>query len=205
MGHGNGWPSPYRNALFPPTQNGFGLNPIAGSERQPAPVLRRAERSRRDPARTERRRPAQPPLLRVAATPSPGSPEGTLAQARQRVDNFAAGFIKAGAPAVVAEAYVDPNHMVRCGPPGPPLDRVGLAPAPSANGHTFGFESSRSPGYVAEMDPDNSRSGFHRSIVLRKGLASKDVLANGRGAANGRGGGSSVVSAAEEEAAADRR
>ena len=29
----------------------------------------------------------------------------TLAQARQRVDNFAAGFLAAGARAVIAEAY----------------------------------------------------------------------------------------------------
>ena len=27
MGHGNGLPSRYRDALYPPTQNGFGLNP----------------------------------------------------------------------------------------------------------------------------------------------------------------------------------
>ena len=51
-----------------------------------------------------------------------------------------------------------------------------------AHGHTFAFKSSRSPGYIAQMDPDRWSSGFHRSIVLRKGLASKDVLANGRGA-----------------------
>ena len=29
MGHGNGWPSKYRDSLYPPTQNGFGLNPTA--------------------------------------------------------------------------------------------------------------------------------------------------------------------------------
>ena len=30
MGHGNGWPSKYRDSLYPPTQNGFGLNPSPG-------------------------------------------------------------------------------------------------------------------------------------------------------------------------------
>ena len=30
MGHGNGWPSHYRDALYPVSQNGFGLNPTAG-------------------------------------------------------------------------------------------------------------------------------------------------------------------------------
>ena len=32
LGHGNGWPSRYRNELFPPSQNGFGLNPVAGGD-----------------------------------------------------------------------------------------------------------------------------------------------------------------------------
>ena len=40
MGHGNGWPSPYRDALYPPTQDGFGLNPTAGGRRRHASVLR---------------------------------------------------------------------------------------------------------------------------------------------------------------------
>src|SRR6478609_1232597 len=30
MGHGNGWPSRYRDSLYPVSQDGFGLNPIAG-------------------------------------------------------------------------------------------------------------------------------------------------------------------------------
>src|SRR4051795_3627140 len=30
LGHGNGWPSRYRDQLYPPSQNGLGLNPIAG-------------------------------------------------------------------------------------------------------------------------------------------------------------------------------
>ena len=30
LGHGNGWPSMYRDSLYPPTQDGFGLNPVAG-------------------------------------------------------------------------------------------------------------------------------------------------------------------------------
>jgi hypothetical protein len=53
--------------------------------------------------------------------------------------------------------------------------------APSANRHTFGFESTRSPGYVAQMDPERSESGFTRSIVLKAGLASVDVRRGARG------------------------
>ena len=39
MGHGNGWPSKYRDSLYPPTQNGFGLNPTHLRRHDP-PVLR---------------------------------------------------------------------------------------------------------------------------------------------------------------------
>mgnify|MGYP003543703401 CR=1 FL=1 len=31
LGHGNGWPSRYRDELTPSTQNGMGLNPNAGA------------------------------------------------------------------------------------------------------------------------------------------------------------------------------
>src|SRR5919107_578124 len=30
LGHGNGWPSIYRDSPYPLTQNGFGLNPVGG-------------------------------------------------------------------------------------------------------------------------------------------------------------------------------
>ncbi len=32
LGHGNGFPSPYRDRLYPPTQDGLGLNPVAGGD-----------------------------------------------------------------------------------------------------------------------------------------------------------------------------
>jgi hypothetical protein len=63
--------------------------------------------------------------------------------------------------------------------------------APTANGHRFAFESARSSGYVAQMDPERRDSGFSRSIVLKTGLVSADVLRNARG---------SVASAAAEAA-----
>ena len=55
--------------------------------------------------------------------------------------------------------------------------------APSANGNRFAFESARSPGYIAQMDPERGSSGFSRSIVIKRGLASADVLRNARGTA----------------------
>ena len=196
MGHGNGWPSRYRDDLFPPTQNGFGLNPVAGVSDSRHQYF--GEQYVGDQIKLAKNAVVLlHHLCYASGNTEPGLSEGTMAQAKLRVDNYAAGFIRAGAAAVSADAYSSPAYMIRSVLQGSrSIDRIWRA-APTANGHTFAFKSSRSPGYVAQMDPDNSRSGFHRSIVLRKGLASKDVLASGRGAA------SSVATPAEEAAAAE--
>src|SRR5688572_13299909 len=122
-------------------------------------------------------------LCYASGNTEPGIAEGTLAMARQRVDNFAAGFIKAGAAAVIAEAYASPNHMVRTVLAGQRSIETAWRKAPSANGNAFAFESSRSNGYVAQMDPERNSSGFSRSIVLKRGLTSASVLRNARGSA----------------------
>ena len=180
MGHGNGWPSVYRDALYPPTQNGFGLNPTAGGGDETHQYFGEGRI-----ARSVRLAPNAVVLLNhlcyASGNSEPGLAEGTLRMAKQRVDNFAAGFIKAGASAVIAEAYDDPNHMLRAVLAGHGGIESAWRHAPSANGNTFGFASSRSPGYVAEMDPLHTGRGFTRSIVLKAGLASIDVLHSARG------------------------
>ncbi len=114
MGHGNGWPSRYRDELYPPTQNGFGLNPSAGGGDGThqyfgeAKIAESIQLARNAVVLLNH-------LCYASGNTEPGLPEGSLEDARQRVDNFAAGFIAAGAAAVVAEAYGTPNHMVRDG------------------------------------------------------------------------------------------
>ncbi len=184
MGHGNGWPSPYRNALNRPTQNGFGLNPTAGGNDSTHQYFG----EKRIAASIDLASNAVVLLNHLcyaSGNSEPGIPEGTLAQAKQRVDNFAAGFIAAGASAVIAEAHDSPSGFVKAILSGGRSINSIWRTAPSANGHAFAFESVRSPGYVAQMDPKHPTSGFERSIVLREGLASADVLAGARGSASG--------------------
>ena len=52
-------------------------------------------------------------LCYASGNSEPGLPEGTLDVAKQRVDNYAAGFIRAGASAVIAEAWSSPSYFVR--------------------------------------------------------------------------------------------
>ena len=140
MGHGNGWPSPYRNTLYPPSQNGFGLNPTAGSGDTAHQYFGEGPI-----AQSIRLAPNAVVLLNhlcyASGNSEPGLAEGPLSMAKQRVDNFAAGFVKAGAAAVVAEAYDDPNHMVRAVLSGRGGIESAWRHAPSANGNTFTMAS----------------------------------------------------------------
>ena len=183
MGHGNGWPSPYRDTLYPPTQDGFGLNPSAGSgddahqyygEGRIASSVHLAK----DAVVLLHH------LCYASGLSEPGLPEGTLGVAEQRIDNFASGFVAAGASAVIAEAYASPSGYVKAilgG--GRSIDSIWRT-APSANGRAFAFESTRNPGFLAQMDPATATSGFERSIVLKAGLVPADVRAGARGTAS---------------------
>jgi len=184
MGHGNGWPSRYRDELFPPTQDGFGLNPEAGggdSTHQyfgEGVVGSQVQLAKNAIVLLNH-------LCYASGNSEPGLPEGTLDVARQRVDNYAAGFIKSGASAVIAEAYQSPSYFVKAILGGGRSIQSAWQSSPSANGHRIAFESERSAGYVAQMDTETAKSGFTRSIVMKAGLAPRDVLAGAAGSATG--------------------
>jgi hypothetical protein len=174
LGHGNGWPSRYHDALFPSTEDGFGLNPNLGAadahqyfgESRIAAEIHLAN----DAVVVFSH------LCYASGNSEPGLPEGTLDEAQQRVDNYAAGFLKAGAGAVIADAYLSPRYYVTSILKG----RRGVSgiwrSAPNRNDHFLAFSSRRTRGAIAEMDPDQVSSGFHRSLVIRSGLTSDQVL-----------------------------
>lgn len=176
LGHGNGWPSIYRTALYPPTQNGFGLNPHAGAadshqyfgEEQIGSQIKLAKDAVVILSR----------LCYASGNTEPGLAEGTLAQAQQRVDNYAAGFFKAGAGAVIADAFQAPSYYVSSVLRGRrSIDSI-WKDAPTRNDNFLRFASQRSKGAIAQMDPEQVESGFYRSIVLKAKLTSGQVLGN---------------------------
>jgi hypothetical protein len=183
MGHGNGWPSKYREALYPPTQNGFGLNPKAGTGDYThqyfgeASVGGQVTLAKNAVVLLNH-------LCYASGNTEPGLPEGNLAQAKQRVDNYAAGFIQAGASAVIAEAWSSPSYFVKTILSSNRSIQSAWSNAPSANRHRLAFKSERSKGYVAQMDTETATSGFTRSVVMKTGLASRDVLAGAAGSAS---------------------
>ena len=186
MGHGNGWPSKYRDALYPPTQNGFGLNPKAGTGDYThqyfgeASVGGQVKLAKNAIVLLNH-------LCYASGNTEPGLPEGNLTQAKQRVDNYAAGFIQAGASAVIAEAWSSPSYFVKTILSSNRSIQSAWSNAPSANRHRLAFKSERSRGYVAQMDTETATSGFTRSVVMKTGLASRDVLAGAAGSARSAG------------------
>jgi hypothetical protein len=182
MGHGNGWPSQYRDALYPVTQNGFGLNPAPGGDDATHQYFGEASVGS-EIKLAKNAIVLLNHLCYASGNSEPGLAEGTLADARQRVDNYAAGFIRAGAAAVIAEAWASPSYFVRTILAGTGSIQAAWQRSPSANGHRFAFASERSRGYVAQMDPETASAGFTRSIVMKSGLAPRDVLAGAAGSA----------------------
>ena len=181
LGHGNGFPSRYRDELFPPSQNGFGLNPVAGADDRAHQYF--GEASVEDLHLARNAVVVLSHLCYASGNTEPGLSEGTLDQAIERVDNYAAGFLRAGAGAVVAEGHFGPAYYVRS------LLTSGLSiekiweRSPSAHGNAFSVASARSAGFTQRLDPDRPGGGFYRSLVSA-GLDAAAVRAGAAGRAD---------------------
>jgi len=176
MGHGNGFPSPYSSTLQRDRQNGLGLNPTAGVNDSTTKYW-----GEQYIASDVRLAPNAVVLLGhlcyASGSSEPGKADPTLTQAKERVDNFAAGFLAAGARAVIAEAYK-----------GAAAGYVGAlftahttigsiwAKSFSSQGNPFSFDSTRSPGMTVQMDPDRSSGKYWRAIVGDMNLSSDAVV-----------------------------
>ena len=168
LGHGNGFPSPYGTKLRPSVQDGLGLNPVDGRGDATHQYFGESVI-----ASQVRLAPGAVVLLfhlcYASGNSEPGVPEGSEAVARQRVDNYAAGFLAAGAAAVAADAYASPVAYLRMLLGERKSARTAWDRAPTANGNVRAFASQRTRGAVALMDPQKASSGFMRSLVLTAG------------------------------------
>jgi flagellar hook assembly protein FlgD len=188
FGHGNGFPSPYSTTLKRDRQNGLGLNPAAVGD-DTATKYWGEQYLASDVRLASNAVVLLGHLCYASGSSEPGKPAPTVDVAKQRVDNFAAGFIAAGAAGVFADAhgkavaeYVDAlfsTHQT--------LGQV-WATAPKAQGNAFSFPSKRTPGMTAHMDPDSSSGEFHRSFVGNPDLQTDAVIA-GAGTTGGTTGG----------------
>jgi flagellar hook assembly protein FlgD len=178
MGHGNGWPSPY-----PPfqtlTKDGLGLNPSAGTDNTTTKYY--GESYIDDIRLAPNAVVILGHLCYSAGNSEQGKPEVSLSAAKQRVDNMAAGWIRAGARSVIAEPHTSglwggaawyirqlfTTHQT--------MDQI-FRSSPRSNNHFLMFPSTRSPGYTAEMDPGQvDAPPYDRAMTGKPDLNSVDV------------------------------
>jgi hypothetical protein len=177
MGHGNGWPSPYTYDPNYTTKDGFGLNATEGAGDYNNVYYGEPYVSTLDLA------PGAVVILNhlcyAAGNSEPGAAEPTVSIAQQRVDNYAAGFLRAGAAAVIADGHGGPLGYLRdLFTTSQPLESL-WAGQSNANGNIVSFPSVRTPGATAFQDPETPTSGFYRSLVVRSATPTGDGAAIG--------------------------
>jgi hypothetical protein len=166
LGHGNGYPSPY-GSFNRYTKNGLGLNTTAGStshtyygeyyidtQIQLAPnavvILNR--------------------LCYASGNSEWGAGYPTKSTAIQRVDNYGAGFLRAGARAVFAEGIDSASYILAGLFRGSGSMHHIFWTDPAADGrYDFAFSSARTSGKSAVMDPLGS-SRYYRSVIGDLGM-----------------------------------
>jgi hypothetical protein len=182
LGHGYGYPSPYRPVLSESVQDGMGLNTTAGVSDSDktyygASLIAADFRFAKNAVVILNH------LCYSAGSSETGNPEPTIPVARERVDNFASGWIKAGARAVLADSWTsgvvyDIRSIFTTD------QTIGNMwnHAPNNQGHEQPFVPQRNPQFTGVLDPDTMTTGFHRSIVAAMDMKTTDIVA-GAGAA----------------------
>jgi len=171
LGHGNGWPSPYSDTLVRRSQDGLGLNPVAGADDEAHQYFGEAAI-----ADSVRLAPGAVVLLHhlcyASGAGEPGQSEPSLAVAEQRVDNFGAGWLAAGASAVIAEGHLGPAYYVTALLAGGSSPEAAWRGSPNFRGNVQASASVRTPGAEVFLDPDTVDSGYFRSLVTLPGAGS---------------------------------
>ena len=180
MGHGNGWPSPYTYDAKFTTKDGFGLNATAGNGDYNNVYYGEPYVSTLDLA------PGAIVLLHhlcyAAGNSEPGSAEPTISVARQRADNYAAGFLKAGAAVVLADGHSGAEGYLRALFTTHQSIEQMWRTMPNANGNFVSFPSARTVGTTVHQDPISPISGFYRSLAVGTfGVTTDEVVSAGFG------------------------
>jgi hypothetical protein len=155
-GHGNGFPNPYISYLQPQVDDGYGLDPSANGN-TPTYYGEQAVKS-------VKLAPGAVVLLNhlcyAPGASEPGNPIPAQATAINRVDNFAAGFLAAGAGAVFADDGSGMATLVNdlfSAPLTTTVDQ--LFASVDFHGHDIRAASVRTPGASLHLDP--SRTGVY--------------------------------------------
>ncbi len=163
IGRGRGFPSPYSSKLNQVSEDGLGLNP---RENHGSTAIKFYGEKY---IRTVNLSAHAVVVLSRAAYASGGSEPGqsapSLTVARKRISNYAAGFLYAGAGAVIADQFHYPLTYIRgVFTKNMSVDRM-WRNASGNYDHVKTFSSTRGHSWVGRTDTKSSSSGFYRSIA----------------------------------------
>jgi hypothetical protein len=177
FGHGNGWPSPYTYDPLYTTKDGMGLNYDLNGDGKLSDY--------------ENKYYGEPSMAQLGLAPNaivllhnlcyasgnsePGLTAPSVSVAHQRIDNYAAGFIKGGARAVIADGHMGPApYLAALFTSGQSIVDLWRS-MPNYHDHEITFASTRSSGYTDYSDPDTTSGGYYRSLVTKPTLTSTAV------------------------------
>jgi hypothetical protein len=177
LGHGSGYPKTSSAVFDPNNHDGMGLNKASDpddyvaryyGENYVAGEIRLAKNAVVILSH----------LCYASGNSESGNPEPTYPVARARLDNFASGFLRAGARTVIADTWNTAvvSYIRSIFTTDQTIGDMWKT-APSNHGHQMFFTPTRNPAYQAGMDPNTWTSGFYRSIVGNFDMRTTDVLA----------------------------
>jgi ell wall binding domain 2 (CWB2) len=173
-GHGNGWPSPYTYDPTYTTKDGFGLN-------DPTNLTDSVHKYYGEPSvATLGLAPNAIVLLGnlcyASGNSEPGNPAPTVSVAHQRIDNYAAGFLKPRtAMAVIADGHGGlVSYIHGLFTTSQTIHDLWRSVADFHN-HEVSFASSRTAGFTAYSDPDTTTGGYYRSLVTTGSVTTSAV------------------------------
>ena len=178
LGHGNGYPSPY-GAFQRMTKDGMGLNAAYGKGNSNTKYYGEYYVDRyiqMDPNAVV----ILNRLCYASGNSEWGSSNPSKTTAIRRVDNFGAGFLRAGAKVVYAEAINSVSHQIRGLFTSSSNVNTIFKTHPSASlARDFYVSSSRTSGMRIHMDPPQ-RGKYWRSIVGNLSLLATQWRASAR-------------------------
>ena len=163
LGHGNGSPSPY-GAFSQYSKDGFGLNASSGNGNSNTKYwgeyyIRTGIKLARNAVVILNR------LCYASGNSEWGSANPSKTVAKQRVDNFGAGFLRAGARAVFADGITSAAYVLYgVFRTNRTIGQIFQSSPSYVGAYDFKFVSARTPGYGVWMAP-KSPGRYYRSVV----------------------------------------
>jgi hypothetical protein len=177
LGHGNGYPSPY-GAFQRLTKDGMGLNSSAGHGNYNVKywgeyyIDRDIQMAKNAVVILNR-------LCYASGNSEWGSANPTKSTAMKRADNYAAGFLRAGAKVVFAEAITSASYTIRALLKGAStMNSIFITQPNAADVRDFYFDSSRTSWARAHLDPPKAGK-YWRSVIGNLALTAKQWRAGG--------------------------